>query len=151
MDNWNTNIAMITVSDSKKPCCAPIFESLGCIAWLQTVSPSKKVFMTIGIDIDQNRFSSEKGLCSSSFSEMLIGQIGRRVGSCPSSINLKMNLGQRWNNDNKIFQKKYQVSHVYQELHSTIHQSRLHKTTLTSIALIKENLFVDVSKDKRLK
>ncbi|MGD1046045.1 MAG: hypothetical protein ABR936_12095 [Bacteroidota bacterium] len=151
MDNWNNHNTMTTASDSMKPCCAPLFGSLGCITWLQTVSPSEKVFMTIGINIDYNGNYLERELCSSSFSETLIGQNGRWGNFCPSSMNLKAKLGQRWNINSKIYQSKYPASHVYQELHSTIHQSRLHKTTLMSIALIKENLLVNVSMDKRLK
>jgi hypothetical protein len=150
MENCNNHIIKMTGRDSKKPCCAPISESLGCITWLQTVSPSDKVFMTIGFDIDQSRNYSERELCSSSFSEMLIDQNGRRVNSCPSSISLQM-MEQRWNNDRMLYQTKYLVSHVYKELHSTIHQSCSLRTTLTSVALKKENLFVDISMDKRLK
>ena len=150
MENCDNHIMKMTERDSKKPCCAPIFESLGYGTWLQTVSPSDKVFMTIGIDIDQNRIKSEKGLCSSSFSGMLIDQNGRRVGSCPSFISLQM-MEQSLNNKRMLYQTKYPVSHVYNELHCTIHQSCSLRTTLTSIALIKKNLFVDVSMDKRLK
>lgn len=140
---------MMTGNDSKKPCCAPIFGSLGYITWSQTVSPSEKVFMTIGIDVDQDRNYSVRELRSSSFSEMLVNQNGRRVSTCPSSDDLEISLKRIWNNDRKIYQTKYPVSYVYQELHSTIHQSRLHKTTLISIALIKENLLFNVSMDKK--
>jgi hypothetical protein len=151
MDNSKNYIAMMTGNDSKKPCCAPLVESLGLSTWSRTGNPSEKVFMTIGIDVDQNRINMEKELCSSSFSEMLIYQNGRRVNSRPSSMNFDMKRGQTRNNLCKNFQTKYSVSYVYQKLHSTVYQSRFHQTTLISIALIKENFLVNVSIDKRLK
>jgi len=150
MDNWNNPNTMITGSDSKKLCCAPLFESFGCFAWFHTESPSDRIFMTSGIDIDQNRNYSVRELCSSSFSGLLIDQNGRRVGSCLPSIGLRMRLGQERNNNKKVCRTEQSILNVYKRHHSTIHQSRLHTATLMSIALIKENLFVNVSMDKRL-
>lgn len=151
MDNWNNHNTMTTGNDSKKHCCAPLFESFGCYAWLQTESPSDMIFMTNGIDIDQNRNYSERELCSSSLSGLFIDQNGRRIGSCLPSIGLKMRLEQKRNNNKKVYQTEQPVLNAYKRDHSTIHQNRLHTTTLISIALIKENLFVNVSMDKRLK
>ena len=141
---------MMTGNDSQKPCCAPLVESLGLSTWFRTGNPSEKVFMTIGIDVDQNRNNLERELCSSSFSEMLINQNGRRVNSSPPSINFDMKLRQIWNNKRKIYKTKYTVSQVYQKVHSTVYQSRLHKTALINIALIEENFRLNVSMNKRL-
>jgi len=150
MDNSKNYIAMMTGNDSQKPCCAPLVESLGISTWFRTGNPSEKVFMMLGFDIDQNRNNLERELCSSSFSEMLIDQDGRRVNSCPSSMSFDMKLRQIWNNKRKIYKTKYLVSQAYQKIHSTVYQSYLHKTTLINIALIKENFRLNFSMNKRL-
>jgi hypothetical protein len=151
MDNWNNHNTMMTRRDSKKPCCAPISGSLGCITWLQTVNPSEKVFMTIVIEVDQNRNYSERELCSSSFSEILIDQNGRRVSCYLPSIGLRMRLQQKRNNNKKVCQIEQSVLNVYEGYRRTIHQSCLHTTALISIASLKENYFAVVSLDERLK
>ena len=148
MDNSKPYIAMMTGNDSKKHCCAPLVESLRSITWVQAGNPSDKVFMTLGMDVDQNRNYSERELCSSSFSEMLVDDHGMRLSSCLSSMNAETNLKCRWNNKIKIYKTKYPIFHMYQRLHSTVYQSRLYKTILINIALIKENILVHVSSDQ---
>jgi hypothetical protein len=149
MDNRNTDIAMTTRRDSKKPCCAPLSESHGCIAWSQTVIPSVKVFMTIGIDVDQTRNYSEKGLRSSSFSEMVAIQNGRRASSCLSSILLQM-MEQRLNNGSKVCQSTYPDIDISREPSCNVHQGCLLRTPMINIAIRKENIVIDVSIDKRI-
>jgi len=150
MDNWKNYIAMMTGSGSKKHCCAPLFGSLDCITWLQTGSPSNKVFMTFGIDVDQNRIYLERKLCSSSLSRMLLNENGRRADSCLPSSDSQMNLVQNWNGNKKICQTERLVLNAFKRYHCTIHQSCLDTTVLISIALIQENLFAVVSMDQRL-
>jgi hypothetical protein len=150
MDNWNIYIALMTGRDSKKPCCAPLFESLGYFAWLYSENLSDRVFMTNGIDIDQNQNILERGLCSSSISSTLENGNGRQTVSCLPSSDLQMELKQNWNCNKKVYQTERQVFNVNKRYHSTIHQSCLDTTALISVALMKENLFAVVSLDQRL-
>jgi hypothetical protein len=145
MDNSTPNIEMMIGTDSKKHCCAPLIESLHSITWVQRENPSAKVFMTIGIHVDQHRNYSERELCSSSFSEKNDDKNGRRGKSCPSSIDEKNRQENNGNNNIKMYETTYPISHGYHKLHRSVYQSRLYKTTLINIALIKKNVLVHVS------
>ena len=148
MDNSKPYIATMTGNDSKKHCCAPLVESLRRIMRVQTGNPYEKVFMTMGLDVDQNQNYSERELCSSFFSEMLLVEHGRRVSSCPSSIHVKNRQERSWNEKIKMVQMKYPIALLYYTLHRSVYQSRFYKTILINIALIKENILVHVSSDQ---
>jgi hypothetical protein len=141
MDIWNNYIAMMLRADLKNSCCAPFFISPSSNAELQAENPSDVVFMTTNTKNDQVGNHSERELCSSSFSDRQVNQSGRWVRNDLPSLYYSVG-------SFLLFKNCSTICFGY---HRNIHQSCSNRTTLISIALMKENVYIDVSMIQRRK